>query len=228
MLFGAMPGARAAEPGLAGRVIVIDPGHGGPDGGARGVGGILEKDITLPVSLELAQLLRQAGAIVYLTRTTDTDLATPEDRAAGRRHKGDLRERLRFTRSKDPDAFISIHCNAVPSPRWSGAQTIYMAGREPSKHLAEVIQDAFRSTLLPTERGADDMSTLFLLKRLDCPAVIAEVGFISNPVEAEHLAKPTYQRQVAFAIYCALLRYFGEPQPVRGALQRPSLSEVHV
>jgi N-acetylmuramoyl-L-alanine amidase len=70
------------------------------------------------------------------------------------------------------------------------------------------------------------MSTLYLLKRLEGPAVIAEVGFISNPTEAAHLAQPTYQKHVALAIYSAVLRYFGNPDPEEEPLHRPSLSEV--
>ncbi|MCL6547985.1 MAG: N-acetylmuramoyl-L-alanine amidase [Alicyclobacillus sp.] len=205
----------AGEPGLTGRVIVVDAGHGGPDGGAVGVGGLQEKDVTLAISLYLADFLRQAGAVVYLTRTTDRDLAADEDRAAGRRHRGDLRGRVEYTLSKRPSAYVSIHCNAVPSPVWRGAHTIYMKGNEPAQRLAEDIQDAFRALLLPTTRQPDDMDTLYVLKRIPGPAVLAEVGFLSNPDEAAHLATAAYQRLVAFSVYIGLLHYFadgdGEP-----------------
>ncbi|MBX5435825.1 MAG: N-acetylmuramoyl-L-alanine amidase [Alicyclobacillaceae bacterium] len=201
--------ACGGEPGLVGRVIVVDAGHGGPDSGAVGQRGLKEKDITLPVALHLAELLRQAGAVVYLTRTTDTDLADPADRAAGRRHQGDLRRRLEFTRSKRPDAFVSIHCNAVPESVWRGAHTIYMRGNAEGKRMADDIQASFRALLLPTSRQPDDMSTLYLLKRIAGPAVLAEVGFLSNPQEAAHLATDRYQRIVALSLYTGLLAYFG-------------------
>lgn len=194
--------------GLVGQVIVVDAGHGGPDGGAHGVGGVLEKDIALAISSRLAFLLRQSGAHVYVTRDRDMDLAHDRDRAAGRRHQGDLRNRTRFVLSKHPDAFVSIHCNAVPSPEWSGAQMIYMKGNEEAKELAELMQSAFKTHLLPTARASDDMSTLYLLKRIPGPAVLAEVGFISNPTEASHLQTSRYQEQVAITMYVALMEYF--------------------
>lgn len=194
--------------GLVGQVIVVDAGHGGPDGGAHGVDGVLEKDITLAISTRLALLLRQGGAQVYVTRDRDTDLAHDRDRAAGRRHQGDLRNRTRFVLSKHPDAFVSIHCNAVPSPAWSGAQMIYMKGNEEAQELADLMQTAFKAHLLPTVRSSDEMSTLYLLKRVPGPAVLAEVGFISNPEEAAHLQTSRYQEQVALTMYAALMEYF--------------------
>ena len=196
------------ELGLVGKVIVLDAGHGGPDGGAQGAGGVLEKDITLPITLKLSTLLRQSGATVYVTRVTDRDLASDGDRAQRRRHKGDLRSRTRFVLSKHPDAFVSIHCNAVSSPSWHGAQMIYMRGNDKAKGLAEQIQGEFKQHLLPTSRLSDDMSTLYLLKRIPGAAVLAEVGFISNPEEAKHLQSDGYQQQVATVIYVALLKYF--------------------
>jgi N-acetylmuramoyl-L-alanine amidase len=201
----------AAEPGLVGRTIVIDAGHGGPDGGAEGVNGQLEKTVTLAVALKVAEFLREAGADVHLTRTNDDDFASDEDTARRRRHQSDLRNRTRFVQSHDPDAFVSIHCNSAPSPAWRGAQTIYMEGNEEGERLAEIMQDHFRQQLLPTRREAEDMSTLYLLKRIEGPAVLAEIGFLSNPEEAAHLVQSAYQEAVALAIYTALLEYFGTP-----------------
>lgn len=198
-----------AEPGLVGRVIVVDAGHGGPDGGAQGIGGVKEKTITLSIAKKLAGLLRQSGATVYLTRDTDTDLATDRDRLMRRRHQGDLRNRTRFVLNRHPHAFVSIHCNAVPSSAWYGAQMIYMAGNEEAKELADLMQAKFRAHLLPTKRSADDMDTLYLLKRIPGPTVLAEVGFITNPSEAQHLQTSRYQEQIAFAMYLALMEYFG-------------------
>ncbi|MCL6593510.1 MAG: N-acetylmuramoyl-L-alanine amidase [Alicyclobacillus sp.] len=203
------PPAEAAEPGLVGRCIVLDPGHGGPDGGAHGVGGVQEKDVVLPVAQRLASLLRQAGAKVYLTRTQDTDLASEEDRLRKRRHQSDLRHRTQFVLSKQPDVFVSIHCNSVPSPVWRGAHTIYMTGNKEGEALARCMQRQFRQSLLPTERDVDEMSTLYLLKRVPGAAVLAEIGFLSNPAEAAHLVRPDYQQQVAMAMYVSILEYLG-------------------
>ncbi len=197
--------------GIQGKVIVVDAGHGGRDSGARGVGGIEEKDITLAVALKLARYLQQGGAVVVMTRTADTDLATERDRAMKQRHLGDLRGRLNVVRRQRVDAFVSIHCNSAPSPDWRGAQVLYLKTNPHAKQLATVMQEAFRAELLPTHRDVQSNRTLFLLKRIQGPTVLAEIGFISNPEEARALATEAYQERVAFAMYQALVRYFSDP-----------------
>lgn len=193
---------------LAGKVIVVDAGHGGPDSGARSADGVYEKAITLAIAHKLVHYLQQGGAYVYMTRETDRDLATEADRAARRRHQGDLRNRVRFTRSKHPDMVLSVHCNAIPSVAWSGATTIYMKGNEDGKRLATLIQDEFKQNLLPTHRSIDDMDSLYLLKRIDGPVALAEVGFLSNPREATSLQSAAYQDKIAACMYIAAVRYF--------------------
>lgn len=205
-----MASVAAQGTSLAGKVIVVDAGHGGPDGGASSSSGMLEKGITLDISKKLADYLREGGAVVYMTRSSDRDLATDADRRAHRRHMGDLRSRVAYIHSKDPDMVLSVHCNAVPSSAWAGAQTIYMKGNEDGKRLAILIQNEFKANLLPTKREADDMDTLYLLKRVSGPVALAEVGFLSNPTEAASLATPRYQSHVAWSMYLAAVRYFAE------------------
>jgi N-acetylmuramoyl-L-alanine amidase len=200
--------AVAEDFGLAQKTIVIDAGHGGPDGGAQAADGRPEKVVTLAIVKKLRILLEQAGANVYMTRGTDDDLATDEDQAMGRRHQSDLRNRTRFAKSKQPDAFVSVHCNASPSPLWRGAHTIYMRGNPEGEQLAKIMQARFKALLLPTKREADDMGTLYLLRRIPGPTVLAEVGFLSNPQEANALHTEKYQQTIAFAIYLSLLDYF--------------------
>lgn len=197
--------------GIEGKVIVVDAGHGGIDSGACGVGGIEEKDITLAVAQKLARYLQQGGAMVIMTRTTDTDLATDRDRAMKQRHLGDLRGRLNVVRRQRVDAFVSIHCNSAPSPDWRGAQVLYLQTNPHAKQLATVMQEAFRAELLPTKRDVQSNRTLFLLKRIEGPTVLAEIGFLSNPEEAQALSTEQYQERVAFAMYQALVRYFSDP-----------------
>ena len=93
---------------------------------------------------------------------------------------------------------------------------IYMKGNDEAKDLAETMQQNFRDHLLPTNRAPDDMSTLYLLKRIKGPAVLAEIGFLSNPNEAAYLINPKYQNQVAFSMHTAILQYFAnqENEPV--------------
>ncbi|WAH37422.1 N-acetylmuramoyl-L-alanine amidase [Alicyclobacillus dauci] len=198
------------ENSLYGRTIVVDAGHGGRDSGARGIGGVQEKDINLSVAQALVRYLHEAGATVITTRTTDTDLATESDRLQKRRHLGDLKGRLGVVREQPIDAFVSIHCNAAPSPDWCGAQVLYLHKNDDGQRLAKTMQETFQETLLPTRRSIQSNRTLYLLKRVKGPTILAEIGFITNPTEASWLQRPVYQDKVAFAMYLALTRYFNE------------------
>lgn len=197
--------------GIAGKTIVIDPGHGGSDSGARGVNGLQEKEITLAVSRRLTAYLQQAGAHVVMTRTSDVDLATDEDRTRRRRHIGDLQGRLQVVRKQHVDAFVSIHCNAAPSPNWHGAQVLYFRNNVEGKTLATILQETYGRELLTTNRAIQSNRTLYLLKRIEGPTVLAEIGFITNPTEAAAMRTPAYQERIAFATYQALVRYFSDP-----------------
>lgn len=196
---------------LTGKTIVVDAGHGGPDGGARGVTNVEEKTITLPVSIALVKLLQEAGAHVVCTRVEDDDLASDEDRLNKRRHSTDLLNRFLVVRKQPIDAFVSIHCNAAPSAAWRGAQVIYLKNHESSKMLAEELQSQYRALLLPTTRSIQANSTLYLLKRITQPAVLAEVGFVTNPEEMSAMETKAYQHRIAFATYLAILHYFETP-----------------
>ena len=121
---------------LAGRVIGPDPGHGGVDGGAASKSGVVEKEVTLKIALHLRDYLQEAGALVIMTREKDTDLADSSVRGLSRRKTQDLMRRVRIVKESGADALISIHLNAIPSPRWKGAQTFYHPGNEENKKLA--------------------------------------------------------------------------------------------
>lgn len=204
----------APSSGLFRKTVVVDAGHGGVDSGARGIEGLQEKDITLAVTMRLTHYLQQAGAVVVLTRQTDTDLSTASDKANKHRHMGDLRGRFGVVRSRPIDAFISIHCNATNSPDWHGSQVLYLKGNAQGKTLATMMQSAFRVQLLPTKRAIQSNQTLYLLKRVKGPTVLAEIGFITNPMEARYLHTAAYQDRVAFAMYTAIVAYFADPTDV--------------
>lgn len=192
---------------LAGKVIALDAGHGGPDGGAVSREGTIEKDLNLAIVLYLRDYLQQAGAAVVLTREGDYDLAAPEIRGYSKRKTGDLLERARQIESRNVDFAISIHMNSMPSPRWSGAQTFYYSGNEEGKRMAEEIQKELRIVLENTNRAAKTNDTVYLLKTLKIPTVLVEVGFLSHPEEARLLADEAYQKTVAAAIYRGILSY---------------------
>ncbi|HET7657646.1 MAG TPA: N-acetylmuramoyl-L-alanine amidase CwlD [Bacillales bacterium] len=199
---------------LSGKVIVLDAGHGGPDGGAVGEGVVLEKHVALAISQDLKDYLQQAGALVLMTREKDQDLANEDTKKLRRRKTEDLHARVEFVKETHPDLLVSIHLNAIPSPKWHGAQTFYDPHELESEHLAKFIQDSIRFHLENTKRYAKAISNIYLLKSVDVPAALVEVGFLSNPNEKNLLKTESYQKKVAAAIYQGILRYYtGEPVP---------------
>lgn len=191
---------------LAGRLIVIDPGHGGIDAGARSSSGTLEKDITLEVSKRLGDMLGQAGAAVILTRDCDMWLADPE---APHKKRSDLTRRVDIANRNNADLFISIHVNNFLYDRGSrGAQTFSHPGSEESKVLSEIIQNELARVLGNTHRKPKQIN--YFIRNSKVPAVIVETGFLSNPAEEKLLLDSAYQSKVAFAIYCGLVRYFAD------------------
>ncbi len=110
---------------LSGKIIALDAGHGGPDGGARSKDGLDEKDVNLAIAKYLRDYLQQAGALVVMTREDDRDLADPSTRGYSRRKTEDLLKRAEFISQSKTDLFLSIHLNSIPSAKWSGAQTFF-------------------------------------------------------------------------------------------------------
>jgi N-acetylmuramoyl-L-alanine amidase len=196
-------GITALAPALVNRLVVVDPGHGGPDPGVVR-DGVLEKDITLAVALRLARFLEQGGARVLLTRTEDRDLAGPGE---GSRKRRDLEQRVALANENGADVFICIHVNSFQSPKEHGAQTFYQHGSPGGRELAQAIQTACRALLGNTNRQPK-AGDYFTGRTTTMPAVVVEIGFLTNPREFKLLQDAAYQSKVAFAIYAGLVRYF--------------------
>jgi N-acetylmuramoyl-L-alanine amidase len=192
---------------LSGKVIAIDAGHGGADGGAVSRDGVIEKDINLAIALYLRDYLQQAGALVVLTREGDYDLAGSEVKGYSRRKTEDLQRRVQTIKEKHADLALSIHLNSIPSPAWSGAQTFFNPALPESERLAAVLQREIRETLANTNRTPLKNESVYLLKALDMPSALVEVGFLSHPDESKLLADEDYQKKVAAALYRGILRY---------------------
>lgn len=192
---------------LSGKIIVLDPGHGGPDPGAV-QGEAIEKDISLSVSIKLRDYLQQQGALVLMTRETDMDLADEDLKGYSRRKVQDLKRRVDLINHSEADFFASIHLNAIPSPKWKGAQTFYSGHYKESKRGAKFIQEELRRNLENTNREAKTSESIYLLKKSEIPGVLVEIGFLSNPTEREMLRQEDYQEQVAASIYQGIMRYY--------------------
>ncbi len=190
---------------VANKVVIVDPGHGGPDGGGVGPSGTEEKEITLQISKKVARYLSQAGSAVIMTREKDEDLSS-EGKSIRERKVEDLENRVKLANSSKAAAYLSIHTNCFGT-RWTGAQVFYSEKSEESKALAECIQGEITRILRNTDRKAKTLSP-YILRNLDMPAVIVEVGFLSNPGEEKLLKDSHYQDKMAYAIYAGTVKYF--------------------
>lgn len=188
---------------VGGKIIAVDPGHGGYDPGAKGAAGTLEKDLNLAIAQKLREVLEQAGAKVVMTRDRDVDLLSPGE---GTMKFRDLNNRLKLIQEQQAELLISIHLNSSGS-RWRGAQVFYHPKDPRNKDLAVAIQTELRTRLKNTTREALPLTTAYLLKEIDIPAVIVEGGFISNPEEEQLLNNPNYQTQLAQAIAVGIFKY---------------------
>ncbi|MGN1401597.1 MAG: N-acetylmuramoyl-L-alanine amidase CwlD [Bacillus sp. (in: firmicutes)] len=193
---------------LSGKVIVLDAGHGGPDGGAA-AGDVLEKDIALNITKKLRDYLQEQGALVLMTRETDTDLAGDVTGYRARK-RADLKKRVELINETDADMYLTVHLNAFPAKKYRGAQTFYTLRYEENKDIARFIQDELKDNLNNTNREAKTMDTVYLMKYAKKPGALVEVGFLSNEAERKALMDDTYQTQVAASIYKGILRYITE------------------
>jgi len=191
---------------LADKIIVVDAGHGGIDTGANRPG-VLEKDINLAVALELKNTLNQYGAKVALSRQTDIELSTECDneKVRGRYHR-DLMARVELAEESDADIFVSIHSNAVVNTKRHGAEVFYYGKSEAGKVLATTIQtELHKITTTPSTASAADY---FVLRKNKIPAVLIEIGYITNPDERRLLQTADYQKKLAESIAAGICNYY--------------------
>ena len=192
---------------LVGKTIVIDPGHGGVDGGAKGSDQTQEKEIALFVANYLRDYLQQAGALVFLTREGDYDLAQKDTNGLSRRKTEDIHNRVAFIKEKEADLFLSIHLNALPDKQWRGAQTFFYPKAGNNERLAKTIQAEIKRNLENTTREALALEHMYLLKHSEATGALVEIGFLSNEEERLLLISPEYQQQMAASIYQGIMQY---------------------
>ena len=192
--------------------VILDPGHGGLDGGAVGINGVVEKDVNLSIALELRALLEAAGYSVVMTREEDVSIHDQTAKTVAEKKRSDLKNRLKLTEDYPDSIFISIHQNRFSESKYSGAQMFYGKNHPESKVLAEILQQSIVSLLQEgnTRQVKPAGKELYLLYHSDRPTVLAECGFLSNPQEEALLNTEEYRRKMAFAIFSAVLKYCGQ------------------
>lgn len=188
---------------LLGKVIYIDPGHGGIDPGAM-YKDIKEKDINLSISLKLEQLLLSNGAIVYMTRYGDYDLSVPN---TINRKRSDLSRRSNIINNSDCDIFLSIHLNSEISQTWKGPQIFYDDINTNNKIMAEIFQKKLNKKL-KGNRKYKQVTDMYLQKRVTRPGILVEVGFLSNSNDRYLLKHDDYQYQVVNTLLEGIIEYF--------------------
>ncbi|MBQ6540529.1 MAG: N-acetylmuramoyl-L-alanine amidase [Oscillospiraceae bacterium] len=191
--------------------VIIDPGHGGEDGGAVSPDGVYESDINLDVSLKLEQLMAFTGVRPVMTRSS-RDIDYPDDADTIRKKKVyDQKTRVELINSLPGGVLISVHQNKYTDSGPSGAQVLF-AATEGSGRLASVMESALAETIgTENVRSAKQISPdIFLMKNVSCPAVLIECGFLSNPGDRAMLVTDGYQLKLACGIVCGYLRFIAE------------------
>ena len=189
-------------------VLILDPGHGGADGGAS-ANGLTEKDINLSVALKLKDKIEQNGGSVTMTRDGDYSTADENRTDGTSAKKSDLKRRREMVSESGANMFVSIHMNKFPQEKYWGAQVFYADTPDSSQKLGEAIQSALPRILNDgNERTAKKTNgSIYILKNASVPSVIVECGFLSNPNEAERLKSDDYQTQLADAIFEGICDY---------------------
>ena len=173
-------------------IIAVDPGHGGPDVGAVGVGGLQEKRVVLPIALEVAKLLEKRGMQAVLTRSDDRDV--------------DLPPRVARAEGMNATVFVSIHANSISlsHPEVNGLETYYYSS---GYRLAQTIHNSILRSINIRDRGVRQ-ARFYVLRKTSMPSVLVEVGFVTGREDGRNLASATYRSRMAQAIVEGILQYF--------------------
>lgn len=204
--------AQAAVAGEAAipRIIVLDAGHGGADGGASGPDGTRECDLNLAITLKTDAVLGLLGEETLLLRSTDTDLSSSDAKSISQKKVSDIRRRVELTNSQPGAILVSIHCNTYSQEKYHGAQVFYTGG---VKEFGETMQLALKNGVDPTNaRMAKAVSPdVYLMNHIKVPGILVECGFLTNQEELTNLKDPDYQTRLAVTIAVTAANQASEP-----------------
>ena len=192
-----------------GITVIVDAGHGLPDGGAVGTSGTVEQEINLKIAKKLQDVLEAKGITVIMTRETENGLSDLKNASIRQMKVDDMRKRLAIMKKSDADLFISIHINSYKTASANGLRVFYSPKFEEIKPLAENIQARMADITgaqTSVVKAAD--TKLFLMKNPPLASILLECGFLSNPDEEEKLQSDDYQSRLAWAIADAVEKYY--------------------
>ena len=199
----------AAEAAEMPPTLVIDAGHGGFDGGAIGATGTTEQDINLSIAQRVQALAGFFGVRTAMTRDSSEALDYNAGRSVRENKVTDIKAREKIVADTVNPVFLSIHLNKFTDPQYHGAQVFYSPNHADSKTLAELLQNDLIAGADPENhrQAKQAEKTIYLMKKLNCPAVIVECGFLSNPAEEKLLAQEEYHKKLAVCIVSGYLHY---------------------
>ena len=186
--------------------VVIDAGHGGLDGGTVSCNGVYESHINLQIAQKLNDTLHLLGVDTVMIRDTDRSVNTSGDTIASKK-VSDIRERVRIANTTPHALYISIHQNHFSDSRYWGSQVFYSKNPE-SNILASKIQENLRQYLTPdNKRKCKQANGIYLMEHINCPGILVECGFLSNPTEEQKLRDNQYQTQLSAVLATTTAQY---------------------
>lgn len=191
------------------RTVIIDPGHGGEDGGATSCTGVLESEFNLNIALRLNDMMHLLGMRTIMIRNTDRSVYIRGETIAQKK-VSDLQERVRIINETDNALVISIHQNTFPDGRYWGAQVFY-PNTSGSKELAALMQNQLQSSLMPLNNRKSKLSSgVYLMEHIQCVGLLIECGFLSNPEEEAKLRDGNYQKALCAVIGSVCSQYISQ------------------
>lgn len=194
---------------VSSHTIILDAGHGNPDGGAVGVDGTIESDLNLDIVLKLQNLLESSNCNVILTRSDENGIYEASADTIREKKISDMKNRVDIANNSNSELFLSIHMNKLEQSQYSGWQTFFKNQDDTSKEIATNIQTSLNYFLKKENpREIKSISGIYLTKNVNIPLVIVECGFLSNEEENKLLQTSSYQDELAWSIYIGIMDYF--------------------
>lgn len=198
------------------KTVIIDAGHGTPDGGTSAPDGTLEKDLNLQIALKTNEILKFMGINTVLTRTDDNSIHDASADTIREKKISDIKNRLNIMNNTENSIFVSIHQNHFSQSKYNGTQVFYSKNNPNSVNLAESIRKSVINDLQPynSREIKQSGSDIYLLYHAQIPAVMVECGFLSNPEETLQLKNEEYQRKLAFMIALGIIDFINNTEAI--------------
>ncbi len=193
------------------KIIVLDAGHGGEDGGAVSKSGIVEKDLNLAITLKVKKILEDNNIQVVLTRSEDVMLYDNADAKLAKRKVEDIDKRIEITNNSNADLLISIHMNSFPQNYCKGWQIFYQKDSKIGEEVSIFIQDNIKEVIeTKNTRVPQSINNVKLVNKSKIPAIVVECGFLSNEDEANLLIQEDYQDKIARGICNGIMKWYNQ------------------